>query len=235
MKTWNSVRMIGAVAVAALLAASQANGIVAFDNTAVVQNQSSGGPYALGMDFVVNSPILVDAIGAFHSGSGDFLDTIPVAIFNVANHSQPVAGTTVTFSGSPSSYSYSTANSVFQSITPVTLLPGTYSIVAAGYGGSGEEPYYWTMANQTPTPVFHDGGGLVTMVPQGGRWAGNQSSVTPFPTGSTAGFNAPNYAAGTFDFTPVPEVATFGAASVGLLGLVYIGRYARLRRKMKLG
>jgi hypothetical protein len=38
------------------------------------------------------------------------------------------------------------------------------------------------------------------------------------------------FAAGTFDFTPVPEAATFGLAGVGLLGLMYIGRYARLRR-----
>ena len=41
-------------------------------------------------------------------------------------------------------------------------------------------------------------------------------------------------ARGTFDFTPVPEVAAFGAFGVGLLGLVYIGRYVRLRRTMKL-
>jgi hypothetical protein len=37
-----------------------------------------------------------------------------------------------------------------------------------------------------------------------------------------------------FDFTPVPEASAFGAAGVGLLGLVYIGRFAFLRRKMKL-
>jgi hypothetical protein len=231
MKAWNSVRMIGAVAVAGWLSAWQVNGIIAFDNTAVVQNQSSTGPYALGMDFTVNFPILVDAIGAFHSGSGDFLSTIPVAIYNVASQQQ-VGGTMVTFNGSPSGYSYSTANSVFQSITPVTLLPGTYSIVAAGYGASGGEPYYWTMANQTPTPVFHDGGGLITMAPQGGRWLGGQWNLN-FPTGSTAGYDAPNYAAGTFDFTPVPEVAGFAMAAVGLLGLVYIGRYVGLRRRTK--
>lgn len=229
MKTWNSVRMIGAVAIAGLLAAPWVNGTIAFDNTAVVQNQSSGGPYALGMDFTVNSPILVDAIGAFHSGSGDFLSTIPVAIYDVASQQQ-VNGTLVTFNGSPSGYSYSTANSVFQNITPVTLLPGTYSIVAAGYGASGGEPYYWTMASQTPTPVFHDGGGLITMVPQGGRWLAGQGTLT-FPTGSTVGYDAPNYAAGTFDFTPVPEVAGFAVAGVGLLGLVYFGRYVGLRRR----
>jgi hypothetical protein len=40
----------------------------------------------------------------------------------------------------------------------------------------------------------------------------------------------PSFAGATFDFTPVPEATAFGAAAIGLLGLVYIGRYARLRR-----
>ena len=47
------------------------------------------------------------------------------------------------------------------------------------------------------------------------------------------GATTPASAGDTFEFTPVPEVAAFGVACVGLLGLVYIVRYARLRRKMK--
>jgi len=40
--------------------------------------------------------------------------------------------------------------------------------------------------------------------------------------------------AGTFDFTPVPEVEDYAVAAIGLLGLVYIGRYARNLRTQKL-
>jgi hypothetical protein len=58
------------------------------------------------------------------------------------------------------------------------------------------------------------------------------SGGNPVDYGSTLG--TPSFAGATFDFTPVPEAAAFGAAAIGLLGLVYIGRYAQLRRTVKL-
>jgi len=227
MRTANSLRIIGAVAVAALLAASHASGITAFDNTGVLPDQFTSGPYALGMDFIVNTPILVTSVGAYDaSGSGPFLNSIPVAIYNVANQQQ-VAGTFVTLSDS--TWDFNSGSSSFINIAPVTLEPGDYSVVAAGYGASGGEPYYWTNPGDQTTPGFNDGGGLISLVSGGGRWA--SSATLLFPTGASGGpppYPSPNYAAGTFEYTLVPEPAELAIAGVGLLGL-YIGRHARLR------
>lgn len=227
MRTSNSLKIVGGVAVAALLAASQANGIIAFDNTTgVVANRSVGGPYALGMEFTVNTSIMVTRVGAFDAGAVGFVNSIPVAIYNVANQ-QLVPGTSVTLSGT--TWDYTDGSSRFMNLsTPVTLGPGTYSIVAANYAVAGGDQAYWYSSSATQ-PGFNDGGNSISLVSGGGHWASSSGLV--FPTSLASSGSSPTFAAGTFDFTPVPEAAAFGAAGVGLLGLVYIGRYARLRRK----
>jgi len=211
-----------------LLAACQAHGgIVAFDNTGVVPDQFSTGPYALGMDFTVNTPIIVTSVGAYNAyGNGAFLNSIPVAIYNVANQQQ-VAGTFVTLSDN--TWDFNVGSSSFINIAPVTLAPGDYSVVAAGYGASGGEPYYWTNPSYPTTPGFDDGGGLISLVSGGGRW--DASSTLLFPTSPSGGppsYPSPNYAAGTFEYTPVPEPSELALAGLGLFGL-YIGRCARVR------
>src|ERR1017187_6727420 len=94
MKTNNILKKIGLGLAISALAACQASAIVAYDNTSVVANQATGGPYALGNDFVVNSAISVYAIGAFDNG-GVMGASVPVAIYNVTS-GLIVFGTSVT-------------------------------------------------------------------------------------------------------------------------------------------
>src|ERR1039458_5228401 len=84
MKTWNAVKVIGAVAVATLMVAAQARAIVAYDYTGVVGNKQFNQADILGNIFTVNSAINVTAVGAFASG-GSLGATIPVAMYQLTS------------------------------------------------------------------------------------------------------------------------------------------------------
>jgi hypothetical protein len=230
-----------------LLLTGSANAVldIAFNTpTTTVGNQPSG-PNILGEVFTVNTPIQVTELGAFENSAqgGGFVAPVQVAIYNF-NSQQLVSGID-TFSGNtPSTAGTLAPNSSFsfKPVNPVTLGPGTYMVVAAGYSGVGG-PYEVNYnarydGNGSSTRVtFNTGGGAISF----GYANGNNYFTTTANTGmqfpttvSGAGFANPRYAGPSFEFTPVPEVAAFGAAGVGLLGLVYIARYARQRRTTKL-
>lgn len=236
MRTSNSMRIFAGVAIAALLVAVQAQATIAYQNIAGnYGNQGPGsGPYVLGSQFTVGAtPLSVTALGAFDNGQNGWAGPVSVAIYDFT--SQTMVGSMATFSGT-SGANLGTlgadGGSRFLPVTPFTLNAGTsYMIVAAGYGGSaGLEVNYNNYANLS-NPYSTVGVGFTAGV---NYFA--QSGAMQFPTtqdmGGTPQFS--QYAAGTFDFTPVPEVGHFAMAAVGLLGLVYIGRYARNRRTQKL-
>ena len=246
MRTSNSMAILAGVAVAVLLVAAHAQAIVAYNCPAdMAGTDNAGQPYMIGNVFTVNSAINVTAVGAFENGpnGGSLGVTVPVAIYstsdNGANWSQ-VNGTSESFSGTTGA---AIGNARFQPVTlpVVTLIPGTYAIVAANYGvpgslfwnnSGGVAPTFQTessaimMGNSSQSyNVFYYSPNIVGISTLQPSFSG--SGLTEFSSGP-----APNYLGGTFEFEPVPEAATFGAAGVGLLGLVYIGRYARLRSKV---
>lgn len=125
---------------------------------------------------------------------------------------------------------------------------GVYAIIGANFGSANP---YWT-ASGSHTDInkvaTFGGGPYLTMGAVFGAntdrgWFRTGSALPPIIGGGTLvnyGANlfggnpgTPSFAGATFDFTPVPEAAAFGAAAIGLLGLVYIGRYARLRRTVR--
>jgi hypothetical protein len=194
-----------------LLLTGSANAVldIAFNTpTTTVGNQPSG-PNILGEVFTVNTPIQVTELGAFENSAqgGGFVAPVQVAIYNF-NSQQLVSGID-TFAG------YSGVG-------------GPYEVnYNARYDGNGS----------STRVTFNTGGGAISF----GYANGNNYFTTTANTGmqfpttvSGAGFANPRYAGPSFEFTPVPEVAAFGAAGVGLLGLVYIARYARQRRTTKL-
>jgi hypothetical protein len=238
MSISKSMKTLAGVAVATLLVASQAQAIIAYSYPTTMVGNQSGGPYILGNEFVVNSPISVTAVGAFESG-GSLGATVPVALYQLSGTTwNQVGGTYESFSGTVGTLVGNNAR--FQNLaSPVTLNAGTYAIVAANYGAPGAMNW-----NNNVSPVggpitFNTGAGAITMAgPSVSAFWASGSTLGPTLSGVNEGnweYPNPTFAGATFDFnfTPVPEVAHFALAGVGLLGLVYVGRYARLRRMIK--
>lgn len=238
MKKLSAVEGIKAVAVIALLLiATQAQATIVYTCGTTTGNQPNDGPWMLGEDFTVNTPGNVTAVGAFDNlGDGLFVAPVYVAIYDATTGLQ-VPGTAMPFSGSVGTpigaYRYQALGG-----GGAYLATGTYCLVAANYGGAGTEKdynaYHAAQASQPNALSFNTVGGALTM--GNARWnygtslPGNLSALSL----NGAGLPHPVFGAGSFDFTPVPEVAVFGTATVGLLGLVFIVRYVGLRRRMKL-
>ncbi len=167
--------------------------------TGTVGNQAFGG--TLGMDFDVTSPITINSLGVFDSGSNGLSNTLNAYLFDRNNTAVPLA--TVQFTpGSPGTL---VGGSRFKLLGAPLNLPAGFqgSIVADSY--SGAEPN----GNQgvSPLTLTTSGAGRINFV-GGGRF-GNAGQ---FPTGGDGG--PPNrYAAGTFDFsfvqTPANNVTAY--------------------------
>ena len=232
MKPFNTIKNILAVAAMVSALTWQASAVIVYTSTTTAGNQGANGPWALGLDFTVNTGGYVTRIGAFDSGSDGFGSaTIPVAIYNLGN-STIVPGTSVSFTGmagTPDGGAYR-----FLSIGSVYLAPGSYSIVAANYGVGGEQNYNayvgsglnWPDGGFVNPIGFNTAGGALTMGP--GRFASGFSTLT-LPAGQ-GDFFQPLFGSASFDFA-VPEASQFAMAGIGLLGLVYIGRAYVLRTK----
>jgi hypothetical protein len=250
MKTRNSVKIYSVVVVAVLLVAAQARAIVAYDFPATPDRTSVLGSFELANIFQVGAQdIVVTKVGAADYGAPGFVGNVPVAIYSWSGSQwNQVSGTYYNFTGTPSDLE---GGARFHTLAaPVTLnAGGVYAIFGANFGTANP---YWN-ASGTHTDIngaaTFGGGSAITMgAVFGGNtdrgWFTTGSGLPPsISGGSYVNYGAnlfggnpgtPSFAGATFDFTPVPEATAFGAAAVGLLGLVYIGRYARLRRTLKL-
>jgi hypothetical protein len=245
--------ILAGVAVAVLLVAAHAQAEVAYNCPALMVGADNlGFPYMIGNAFTVNSAINVTAVGAFENGAsgGSGLGggvTVPVAIYSYnagAGTWNIVSDTSKSFSATAGT---AIGNARFLNLTPVTLNPGTYAIVAANYGEQTSPTFFWSSGNApagSPPPTFTTS----SAIKMGAFDNSNNLLYHAFYTGGVSNLQSsfsgvtdlppftspPDWVAGTFEFdlSPVPEAATFGAAGVGLLALVYIGRYARLRSKV---
>ena len=158
------------------------------------------------MDFDVNQTIAVNALGVYDSGQDGISGTLYAVIFNRVN--QQTVTSTLSFTGSQGTL---INGSWFQNLaTPVTLAPGSYSIVSWGYslndpngnthGGSG-------------TSTLNTGGGLITFVGS----ARYDYAPVVYPT-ITDGGPVNRYYAGTFEFVPLPPTALLLAAACWVWG-----------------
>ena len=248
MRTSNSMAILAGVAVAVLVVAAHAHAEVAYNfPTGLVANEGDPQPRVLGNEFTVNSAINVTAVGAFDNlGDGFGSATVPVAIYSLSGTTwSQLSSTYQTFSGTEGTLDLNSTDGSarFKVLgSPVTLNPGTYAIVAANYGAPGALDWTAIWPSTTTVPTFTESS-AITMGNMGSStetafvgYTNVLASTIPSPTAPISlgrwGYPTPSYAGATFEFEPVPEAATFGAAGVGLLALVYIGRYARLRSKV---
>jgi hypothetical protein len=251
----NSMKILSCMTVAACVTAlagfvtTSSEAAVAYDFTpggsTLTGNQTSG-DYALGCAFTVNSPIFVTGLRVFDGGSDGVGTGLQVLIYSVGylpdgvtiNSGALIAS--ASFAGTSQSYDANTGTR-YQSISSVQLNAGTYLVVAnrMGTGADASEVNYNAGAAGGGTAITtDDGGGLVTfgnnyyndLQPTFASvaWSGSQEDWHLDSAAYT-----PLYAAGNFDFTAVPEAHHFAMAGAGLMGLVYFGRCAMQRRKVR--
>jgi hypothetical protein len=252
MKTWNSMKISGVIAVAVLLVAAQAQAIIAYNFPVTPDRTTSSGTYEVANIFQVgSSPIAVTKVGAADFGAAGFSGDVPVAIYSwnsSLSQWNQVSGTYYDFTGTSGDL---VGGARFHTLTTPVLLNahGVYAIFGANFGAGNP---LWN-ASGTHTDIngaaTFGGGSDITMGAVIGSttargWYTTDRTTLPdtISGGSLVNYGAnlfggnpgtPSWAGATFDFTPVPEAAAFGVAAIGLLGLVYIGRYARLRRVVK--
>jgi hypothetical protein len=248
MTTCNVVKKLALGVALSGLFAWQASATMAYNYPSGLVGNQPDGPWSLGNVFTVNTPITVNALGAFEPVNGFSSQGVSVAIYSInLDGTALTGGSLVTsvadFTGTPTPLAGSTA---VQNITPVTLQDGTYMVVANNYGSGMSVDYnqFWQKtgaslisANLGSAVTFSSNGYAETTRGLGGS-IDNGWFYDPSGPGINGGYGqpidtTPRYAAGNFEytFTPVPEAAGFTLAGVGLLGLVYVGRCYRLKLK----
>jgi hypothetical protein len=210
------------LALVGAMSVNAATATVAYSDPASQGTQAFGGNLAL--NFSVNSPIDVTALGVFNaSGTGVITGLIQVVIYDAAGSMvTPVD----TFQGS-----YAPAASGFDVlqdlVVPVLLGPGSYQVDAVGFSGSDLNGNLNT--GSSTGPVLNTGGGLLSF--NGAGWDSKGTLDNP---NSCLGCQAlpaqySQFDAGTFQYSGVPEPATFALFGSGFLGIAAILRRRRAR------
>ena len=202
---------------------------IAYPNNAHAIGEQTPTDDNLGMDFTVNSAIEITQMGAFNSGQGGFASDVEVGIFSDSTTDE-IAGTDVIFTP-PAGVNPGTlvGNNRFDTLaTPVTLAPGTYSIVTF-YGNPNSEAFY-NFNHGNGSNGGNTGGGLISFVGDSRYFEGDSSITFPTTIDGEGGDSTINYEAGTFAFVaaPVPEPSTIALFGLGAAGMLLIARRRRM-------
>jgi hypothetical protein len=201
-------------------------------------NQAWGGN--LGLDFNVNAPITITALGAFDSGGLAFVDPgITVGIYQRQPGGDPNGDHTglllasVTITGAQGTVS---GNYRFVDLaSPLNLTPGFYMVDTVGFNGTNLNLN--ENANDGSLIQTNSGGGRLSFVGSG-RFDGNTSLDYPISTTDQQGYNtsAHVFGGGSFLFSSpasVPEPSSLTLLGIGVAGMA--GYVWRRRRKVAVG
>jgi hypothetical protein len=247
MRTKNTLLKVGVVLGGLALALQASADTVAYQvpttlNPAGLNNGSLGAPVNIALEFTVNTPINVTALGAYdatigHSGTG-FAAPVQIGIYSEDN--AVLVTPVVTFGSGNSGIALGGGDSSrYQTITAVTLEPGTYQVIASGFAGDGETlgAPYWNVffTGGTDNPIIFDGDGAGTgaLTMEGTFYSTEPGFQT---VGSDPGINDDTahgpYGGPTFTYTAVPEPSASQLAllGAGVFGLIHLGRRARKNR-----
>jgi hypothetical protein len=179
------------------------------DGTLADQNWSG----SLGLDFKVNSDVVVYGLGAFYDGG----DPITVAIYKTdqTNSSGILELSTVITTGTPVY--------TFQAVTPFILTPGYYQVTAWGYGSGTGNYNTGTCTGPCPPLAFDTLGGELSF---GSPWY-NDPNVIGFADDHLDNFNPPPgpqgpfhyYGAGNFEAFATPLPSTWTMLIAGFIAL----------------
>jgi hypothetical protein len=170
---------------------------------------------SLGMDFNVNSPILVTALGVFDSSANGISGTESVAIYDRNSITTPVIPY-ISFTGTGLPGDFYVGATLFRGITPFLLAAGNYSVVSYGYSATdlngnvncvNDTLNACVGANAFNLSTTNTGGGLITFV-----GLGRFGTAGIYPGGAQDVGAANGFHAGDFQFSAavaaVPEPAT---------------------------
>jgi hypothetical protein len=174
-------------------------------NTGVSANQPES-PLDLGMNFTVNSGVIVDSLGAFTNGS----TLVTVALYDITT-STLIATTNVGLPIGSSNYAFNTFG------PPVTLAAGLYQINAVYSTQSNKDFNPFEPGGNAASVVFNSLGGALTFVGDYYNYPGFGGLATTFDALSTNG-----YGAGTFTASVVPLPSTWIMLIAGVLGLGFL-------------
>lgn len=206
----------------------QANSsIIAYDlPPGTAGNQGYQG--SLGLDFRVNTPIVVYALGVFDHLSNGLFGTLKVQLFDLSATTSPLAGEVFDgTAGTGQAFLFSDLDPAI----PLVLSPGDYSVVAFGFDVLPSPPppittnldlNYNTGLDPFDIVDANDGGGLLTFL--GYRWEASTDILFPDANVVEDLDNPDRFGAGTFRYKPVPEPGTLFLLGSGLVGLAGLGR-----------
>ncbi|HXJ72452.1 MAG TPA: lamin tail domain-containing protein, partial [Candidatus Dormibacteraeota bacterium] len=168
-------------------------------HTATPGNQPIG--ESLGMDFLVNREVIVTELGCFDDNGDGLARTITVQLWRRHDNGTPDYFADDTGVNAAASLVFTSADpgtllegSRFKPLsTPVTLAPGSYSILAWGYG-EGERAGNLGVSSPPEPWETQSGGGALSFV-----GSARPGLAGTFPTNPDGG-PANRYAAGTFKF-----------------------------------
>jgi hypothetical protein len=222
---------ISTIAAAVLAVSGAGAAITAIGEAPTAGNQDFGG--SLGMDFDVSTTIVVTQLGAFdHNGDGINRD-LGAAIYGRDNGGTPddfaddsglaILGPTATFTNADPGTLVGSYR--FKDVEPITLVPGSYTLVGWGYG-AGESNGNDGNAGNWPTTV-DEGGGVIDFV--GGSRFGDAAAAGEWPSSPDAGAasgNSVRYGSANMVYSAIPEPSAAGLFVLGGLSLA-------LRRKRR--
>jgi Domain of unknown function (DUF4082)/PEP-CTERM motif len=197
---------------------SQASTILQTSTSDRAGNQSWSG---VGVEFTVNSPISVTALGIFDSGLNGITGPLTADLMTLGG-SILASQTFANVSGPLVNGGY-----FFQSIAPVTLAAGSYYLM--GYGWTGTDQEHNSNFGDGHPDSFNTGGGLVSFVQA--VWTSSSTAAPGTVPTTTFGPTAPNFfSSANMEFTAaVPEPSTWAMMILGFAGIGFMA-YRRKSR-----
>jgi hypothetical protein len=211
MSVFTRLARAGAVAASMFAAAGLSNmaqAVPAISVTNTTANSlGAGQTFTLGYQFTTDQSISVSALGVFDSDQDGLVDSYPVAIWN-SSGAQVASGIVASGTSEPL-----VAQFRYQTVSSVTLSPGTYQIGAL-YTTSDDGVLFpgFTTGFSTAAPVAF----VQNAFAFGSTLADPINSTSALPS-----FVGPNF---QFDAAATPEPASIAVIGAGLVALVAVRR-----------
>ncbi len=176
-------------------------------SNAPVGNQDYSG---VGLEFNVNAPITVDALGIYDSGQNGITGSLTADLMTIS-------GVIVASATFDSSGSYSLiGNYAFQNITPITLLVGSYYLMGYGWSPNGDLEHNSNVGG--PPDTFNTFGGSVSFVQA--VWGEGNDPPGTLPT-HWYGAGQPDFFSSA-NLSAVPEPSTWAMMILGFAGVGFM-------------